>query len=249
MPNERALRVVDTRRRGSSWPFLVETGSGRFFTKLRGAGHGLSALVAEVIVGGLAELVGLRVPARALITIDEQVVCDDRDAELADLLRASRGLNLGFAWLEGARDFRPEDGGRVSVDEASQIVWLDGLVANPDRTARNPNLLWWRDQLWLIDHGSTLVFHHDWSAVTEDSPRRPLPALAAHVLADRAKRLADWDTILAEALDRDAIRAAVAAVPADFLAGLVTRPESVDRRREAYLAFLWKRLRAPRPFV
>jgi quercetin dioxygenase-like cupin family protein len=42
MPNERALRVVDTRRRGSSWPLLVETGSGRFFTKLRGAGHGLA---------------------------------------------------------------------------------------------------------------------------------------------------------------------------------------------------------------
>jgi hypothetical protein len=245
---------------------VIETEGGRFLTKLRGAGDGLFALVAELVVAALADAIGLRVPRRALVALDGGLACEDRDAELADLLRASSGWNLGFEWLEGARDFRAGDESRISADEASWIVWLDGLVMNPDRTARNPNLLFWRDRTWLIDHGSALVFHRDWRAVTEDSPRRPMsflrgpegprkakePERALHVLAERAEGIAAWDHVLAESLDRDALRAAVEVVPDDFLAPLL--PDGADagaiaRRREAYVAFLWKRLRPPRPFV
>ena len=51
----RARRVLATKRRGSSWPVVVETDDGRYLTKLSGAGHGVSALVAEVIVAAVAD--------------------------------------------------------------------------------------------------------------------------------------------------------------------------------------------------
>ena len=250
MKTYRATRLLSSdRKRGSSWPIVVETKAGRFFTKLRGAGQGTAALVAEVIVAEIAEAIGLRVPARSLIRIDGELEREDRDQELGDLLRASRGLNLGFHFLEGAADFRPEDRARVSSDEASMVVWLDWLVMNPDRTLRNPNMMFWKDELWLIDHGSALMFHHAWSAVREDSPRRNEFSPEAHVLRERATQLAEWDWLLAQRLDRDVIRAAVEAAPDDFLWPLLPQAASTTqlaRRREAYSAFLWKRLKPPR---
>ncbi len=246
----RARRVLAAKRRGSSWPVLVETNDGRFLAKLSGAGHGFSALVAEVIVAALAERVGLRVPRRVLLSLDPDVEREDRDAELAQLLDASSGPNLGFEWMEDARDLRREDVAHVGVDEASAVVWLDWLAMNPDRTWRSPNLLLRKGRLFLIDHGSALPFHHDWSAVTEESPRRPGFDLSSHVLATRATALEEWDSPLAETLDRESLRQAVDDVPQAFLEALVSPSVSaagLRRRREAYVAFLWKRLKAPRP--
>jgi hypothetical protein len=243
-------RVLATKPRGSSWPLLVDTDAGRSFAKLRGAGQGMAALVAEVVVAGLAEALGLRVPRRSLIVVDSATECEDRDPELLDLVAASHGANLGFEVLTGARDLRPEDVGAVSNDEASIVVWLDWLVMNPDRTLRNPNLLLVGDRLWLIDHGAALPFHHNWRAVAEDSPTRATFAFSSHVLCGRATELAGWDRVLTPKLDRDAIRAAVDAVPDEFLAPLLppAAPSTAfTRRREAYGAFLWKRLKAPRP--
>lgn len=247
-----ATRVLATRRRGSTWPVVVETDGGRFFTKLRGAGHGASALVAELIVGALADEIGLRVPARALVRIDAGTRSEDQDPELLELLARSRGLNLGFELLQGARDLQPADLQRVSADEASSVAWLDWLVLNPDRTWRSPNLMLRRSRLWLIDHGAALTFHHDWRAVTEDAPRRPMAGLAAHALFPRATTLAEWDELLAATLGRGALRAAVAAVPDDFLAPLLpaaATAATLARRREAYAAFLWKRLKPPRAIM
>ena len=248
-----ATRVLSSdRKRGSSWPIVVETNAGRFFTKLRGAAQAPAALVAEVIVAEIAEALGLRVPARSLILLDEEIEREDRHEELGDLLGASGGLNLGFDFLDRAVDFRPEDVARVSVDEASMIVWLDWFVMNPDRNLHNPNMMFWKDELWLIDHGSALMFHHAWSAVREDSPRRNRFSLEAHVLAERATHIMGWDPLLAERLDRDVIRAAVEAVPDEFLRPLLPQAASTDqlaRRREAYIAFLWKRLKPPRTFA
>jgi HipA-like protein len=252
MQTHQATNVLATRLSGSSWPLIVETSGGVFLTKLRGAGHGPSALVAEVIVARIADHIGLHVPRQSLIVVDEDVTCDDPDPELLDLLAASHGLNLGFELLEGASDFRPDDCGRVSGDDAATVAWLDWLVMNPDRTWRNPNLLMCEGALWLIDHGSALMFHHNWRAVTEESPRTFLRSLSSHPLATSAKEPAEWDALLSQALDRDAIRAAVSAVPDDFLFPLVPAPASasaVQRRREAYAAFLWKRLKPPRRFV
>ena len=243
-----ARRVLAGDRRGSSWPVRVETEAGVCFTKLRGAGHGLPALVAEIIVAGLAQAIDLRVPAMALIELEDGVETLDRHEELQDLLHASRGTNLGFQYLEGARDFRPADVEAVDTELASRIVWLDGLVQNPDRTPRNPNLLWCRGELWLIDHGASLGFHHDWAAVREPTIRRIHDPRAGHLLGARAGRLAELDERLTAALGRDVLRSVVASVPDEFLAPM-PGPDPVGRRREAYVAVLWKRLQPPRPFV
>jgi hypothetical protein len=209
-------------------------------------------LVSEILVAALAEAIGLRVPRRALIFIDAGLVSENRDPELLELLEASHGLNVGLEVLEGARDLRPEDVGSISNDDASIVMWLDWIVMNPDRTPGNPNILIRKNELWLIDHGAALVFHHNWSTVTEDSPCRPWFPPSLHALRHRAARLKEWDAVLSVALNNDLIKSAVQEVPDEFLRPLVplgARPDAVARRREAYSAFLWKRVKSPRQFT
>lgn len=250
LPIHSALRILKTERLGSSRPVLVETERGLYFTKLRGAAQGLAALVAEIIVAEIAERLDLKVPQRVLIDLRAETISEDKDAELADLLRASYGLNLGFEYMPRAANFRVEQIARISPDLASQILWLDALVMNPDRTPRNPNLMLRNDELWLIDHGACLGFHYRWRAVKEDSPRRSF-ALEPHLLHQRATRLAHWDERLSARLSRNVLRDALALVPDDFLQPLLSHAEAshLQRRREAYIAFLWKRLKPPRPFL
>jgi len=239
------VRVLSSARRGSSWPIEVGTEAGPYFLKLAGGGNGLAALVAEIIVAEIAEAIELRVPVRALVTLDADIESEDRDPELLDLLRASQGLNLGLETVAGARAIDAGDIPRVSSDEAARIVWLDWLVLNPDRTPSNPNLLIRRGQLWLIDHGAALVFHHNWPAVTEASPHQPWP-LRDHLLMPRANSLRDWDPVLSASVRRDIIDQAVSNVPDAFLHALAGQgAREVARRRAAYAAFLWKRLRSP----
>ena len=245
MQTYRARRVLRADRGGSSWPLLIDTDAGVFYTKLRGAAQAPASLVAEIIVGALADALGLCVPARVLIEIPDKLAVDDPHEELAQLIRYSVGLNLGFQYLSAVRPFYLVDAERVDSDLASRIVWLDRFVQNPDRRAKNPNLLWSHDQLWLIDHGASLGFHHDWSRVTEAAPRARGSPLDDHVLQSRATRLALVDEECAHRLDRDTLQSALDAVPDQFL------PSAVEgrRRRAAYVAFLWKRLKAPRPFI
>jgi hypothetical protein len=237
-----ARRVLSADLRGSSWPVLVETDDGQRFVKLRGAGQGVAPLVAEIIVGTLADTIGLRVPARLLVSIEPGIESDNRRDELRDLLDRSAGINLGFTYLDGARMFVPDDVGRVSTDDAAAILWLDALVMNPDRTARNPNMMWWRNQLWLIDHGAALGFQYAWGNVTEDAPLRPFVPTGPHVLQSRVSELDAWDEMLASRLTRETLAQAVAEVPDDFLGDIA------GRRRAAYVAYLWKRLKTPRRF-
>jgi HipA-like protein len=248
LPVYRAWRVLRADRRGSSWPVLVQTEAGVFHTKLRGAAQAPASLVAEIIVGGLADAIGLRVPARVLIEIAPELRSDDRNDELAQLLTASVGRNLGFQLLPEVTDFQPEDATRVPPDLGAAVLWLDGLVQNPDRTAANPNLLWSHGTLWLVDHGACLGFQHDWAAVTEDTPRVQGHFLERHVLRTYAPGLRGVDDSLAARLSRSVLEAAVDAVPEEYLAaggGSGARA----RRRARYAAFLWKRLKAPRPFL
>jgi hypothetical protein len=227
---------------------LIDTEAGVFYTKLRGAAQAPAALVSEIIVGALADALGLSVPARALIDIPPGLATDDRNDELAQLLRASGGRSLGFQHLGDARDFRAEDTERVDPELASTIFWLDALVMNPDRTSKNPNMLWSHGQLWLIDHGACLGFQHDWSAVTEQSPRAAGPALADHALASRLGQLPAVDERLTAILDRPRLEAAVDEVPGEYFLP-VAGADAVGRRRASFVAFLWKRLRPPRPFL
>jgi hypothetical protein len=245
-------RVLEAERRGSSWPVLVDTDAGVLFTKLRGAAQGPGALVAEVIVAELAASLGLRVPARTLVRFGPRMESLDQNDELADLLRASEGLNLGFAYLDGAASFTPTDVDRVHADEAAAIVWLDGLTSNPDRTARNPNLLWWHDELWLIDHGAALAFQYALPDVDASAPRRPYILREPHLLATRAGALADWDARLASRLTRQAIERAIAVIPDEFLTPLLgasAHDSGLAERRLSYIEYLEHRLDTPRPFL
>jgi hypothetical protein len=246
MQTYRARRVVRADRGGSSWPVLIDTERGVFYTKLRGAAQAPASLVAEIVVGRLADALSLSVPARVLIDVPADLQSDDPHEELAQLLRFSVGLNLGFAYLPDATDFHRADVPRVDPDLASKIAWLDGLVQNPDRTAKNPNLMWCRDRLWLIDHGASLGFHHRWSDVTEESPRTQAWSISHHVLRSQATKLAAIDTVLAGVLDRAVLESAVGAVPREYLS---VNGADTHRRRAAYVAFLWKRLKEPRPFL
>ena len=248
----RARRIVSSHKRGSSWPIVAETEEGRFLVKLRGAAQGTAALVAEVIVAELADALGLAVPRRALLHLDADVENADRDQELGDLLRASQGLNLGFRFLEGARLIGIEEAAATRDGLACPILWLDALVMNSDRTPANPNVLVGEGRSWLIDHGAALPFQYSWGTVTEDSPRSAAYPLDRHLFAARADRLAAWDERLAARITREELDAAITQVPDDFLIPLLGRSpdaERLRRRRGAYHAFLWKRLKTPRPFV
>lgn len=253
-----AQRVRSRIRRGSSSPVVVDTEGGAFLVKLRGAGQGPAALVAELIVGALADSLGLPVPERRIVELAKEVPSDDRNDELADLLGRSVGLNVGVRWMEGATDARPEELSAIEDDYAVRVLWLDAFTMNPDRTDANPNIMVWNKQPWLIDHGAALFFQHDWRRVTEQTPEEPWD-LSTHVFRSRLPKLGAWlGTHIVKTdsaalrrfapapklpLDQAAIRAAVATVPDELMTAVTGIPDAA-RGRALYEAFLWKRLRA-----
>lgn len=254
-------RVLAGPPRGSSRPVLVDTAAGKYLVKLRGAAQGPGALVAEIIVAALAEALDLRVPPRCLAVLEKDTPIDDRNDELADLLGASIGLNLAFPLLEGARDAGSADLAGFTAVERAALLWLDRLVLNPDRTERNPNILWHDGRPHPIDHGSALRFQYNWAKVTEATPREIGTTVAPHLFEEMARspEWAAWDASFAARLPRAVLEDAVDSVPDDFLAPLLApfpktapsapRGEAIRRRRAAYVAFLWKRLKPPRTFA
>src|SRR5689334_16189556 len=155
-------RYVTPLREGGSLPAIAEADDDFLYVlKFRGAGQGLKALIAELIGGEIARKLGFRVPELVFAQLDTAFGRTEPDEEIQDLLKASVGLNLAVHYLSGAITFDPVV---TSVDDktASQIVWMDALLTNVDRTARNTNMLVWHKELWLIDHGAALYFHHSW---------------------------------------------------------------------------------------
>ncbi len=216
-------------------PAVVENERGEaLVAKWRGAGQGAAALVAEVIVGELARSLGLPMPALSTLTLDAVIARNERHDEIRDLLVASEGLNLGMQFLRGALNYDPAARMPVSAELAARIVVFDAFVTNVDRTPRNPNLMWWQDGLWLIDHGAALYWHHGWDGVVA-RPDRAFPMIRDHVLLPLAQDVRARGEALLSGLSDDAIVAAVDAVPASWL------PEPVDARRAAYAAFLTRR--------
>ncbi|WP_255953901.1 HipA family kinase [Streptomyces odontomachi] len=235
LPEVTATRYVTPLREGGSLPGVVEADDLRTYVmKFSGAGQGRKTLVAEVISGRLAQLLGLRVPGLAVIRLDPVLGLGEPDPEVQALLRASGGLNAGLDFLSGALGF---DALAYTVDpvEAGRIVWFDALVGNVDRSWRNPNMLVWHGDLWLIDHGATLIFHHGWSAAPA-AVRRPYDA-SEHALAPFGPDVAAAAAELAPRVTHDLLAAAAADVPDVWLAdepGFAT-PDEV---REAYVATL-----------
>jgi hypothetical protein len=206
-------------REGGSLPGVVEAADGStWVVKFRGAGQGPRALVAELIVADLAEALGLSVPDRSLVMLDQAFGQGERDPEIQDVLAASRGVNVGLRYMDGAFNLDPVAvPGSTESDFATALVWLDALVMNPDRSARNPNIMFWEDRAWLIDHGAALYFHHDWARLTAARLTAPLPTIRDHVLLARAGDLQEADELLAGRVTPEVVRAAVDRLPEDLL--------------------------------
>ncbi len=241
------LRYVTPLREGGSLPALVEADDEFLYVlKFRGAGQGVKALIAELIAGEIARVLGLRVPEIVFVTLDPAFGRTEPDEEIQDLLRASAGLNLALHYLSGAITFDPLV---TTVDArlASLIVWLDCLVMNVDRTARNTNMLIWHRELWLIDHGAALYFHHT-GQPWQEYARRPFAPVKDHVLLPRASELNAVDVQCREVLTPTRIQAIVGLIPDDWLTD-ESSAESPDERRQVYAQFLETRLAASAVFV
>ncbi|MGA9857261.1 MAG: HipA family kinase [Solirubrobacteraceae bacterium] len=214
-----ATRYVTALREGGSLPGLVEADDdGLYVTKFRGAGQGLRALVAEVIIGELARAGGLLVPELVTVTIDPRLGAAEPDPEIQDLITASEGANLGVDFLPGALAYSPAGSWQPEPELAAEIVWLDALSTNVDRTPRNPNLLLWHERLWVIDHGAALYLQH--GGLDPDAHAlRPFPLIAEHVLLPRAGSIIDADRRMRERLAGETVQAAVGLVPKEWFAG------------------------------
>ena len=249
LPRHAASRYVQPLREGGSLPAVVEVEGGDLFVvKFRGAGQGARVLVAELIVGALAQRLGLRTPELAVIDISERFGRSEPDPEIQDLLRRSHGANVGMRFLEGAFNFEASAAGSlVSPELAAQVVWLDAFTTNPDRTHRNPNMMVWQQEAWLIDHGAALYAHHDWASVDEARTRTPFPLIRSHVLMPVAGDLAAADAASSARLSADAIGEIVDTVPdallMDVVAGTGDFP-SADAARARYARYLGERLAA-----
>src|ERR1700749_4034333 len=155
-------RYVTPLREGGSLPAIAEADDGFLYVlKFRGAGQGPRALIAELIGGEIARSLGVKIPEIVFANLDEAFGRTEPDEEIQDLLKASVGLNLALHYLSGSITFDPAVT-TVDAKFASQLVWLDSLLLNVDRTARNTNMLLWHKEVWLIDHGASLYFHHSW---------------------------------------------------------------------------------------
>jgi hypothetical protein len=235
-------RYVTPLREGGSLPGIVEADDlGTYVCKFRGAGQGLRVLVAEVVVGEIARRIGLRTPDLVALDLDPAIARYEADEEVQDLLNASAGLNLGVDFLPGSFGF---DGELPSgADEAARVIWLDAFCANVDRSWRNPNLLLWHGDLWVIDHGASLYFHHGWRGGVGDPTRFAAQAWDAgdHVLIAYADALPQVDAEVSGLLDEQVFREVLAQVPDEWLEP-VPGAETPEAVRAAYVAFLTTRL-------
>ena len=240
-------RYVTPLREGGSLPAIVEADDGFLYVlKFRGAGQGVKALIAELIGGELARALGLKVPEIVFAQVDAAFGRTEPDEEIQDLLKFSEGLNLALHYLSGSITFDPT----VTVIDptlASQIVWLDCLITNVDRTVRNTNMLTWHRELWLIDHGASLYFHHSWDNWEEQSGK-PFVQVKEHVLLPWASELDAADQRSRELLTPALVDKIISLIPADWLnhGNAMVDPEEA---RQVYRQFLNKRVATSEIFL
>jgi len=241
------IRYVTPLREGGSLPAIAEADDGFLYVlKFRGAGQGVKALVAELIGGEIARTLGIKMPELVFANLDEAFGRTEPDEEIQDLLKASVGLNLALHYLSGAITFDPTVN-KVPSKVASQIVWLDCLLTNVDRTARNTNMLIWHQELWLIDHGASLYFHHSWDN-WEEQAKRPFVHVKDHVLLPQASELEEVDAAFRSILTPEKIKAIVSVVPDTWLAS-GSEEETAEERRHVYAQFLTSRIATSEIFV
>lgn len=246
LPSVSVTRYATPLREGGSLPGIVEADDlGTYVCKFRGAGQGLRVLVAEVVVGELARRIGLRTPRLVALQLDPEIARYEADEEVQDLLNASAGLNLGVDFLPGA--FGYDSHTIAAPGLGAKVLWLDAFTANVDRSWRNPNLLVWHGEVWVIDHGASMYFHHGWGGGAlqkegaaqrfADQPWSP----DDHVFLSRVPELASADAEIAPLLDEQVFGEILAEVPDEWLEP-VPGAESADAVRAAYVEFLTARL-------
>jgi hypothetical protein len=239
-------RYVTPLREGGSLPAIIEADDQFLYVlKFRGAGQGTRALIAEFIGCELARALGFKVPELVFASLDSSFGRIEGDEEIQDLLKASVGLNLGIHFLSGAITFDPVTS-KVDSLTASKIVWLDSLLMNVDRTGRNTNMLMWHKELWLIDHGAALYFHHSWSDWNNGA--KPFPKIKDHVLLPFASKITVADTEYRMVLSAHVIREIVSSIPEEWLDN-GSPFENNEDHRNAYMEFLLSRISQSELFV
>jgi len=218
-------RYLQPLREGGSLPALAEADDDfKYVLKFKGNGHGVKSLIAELIGGELARVLGLKLPELVFANLNEAFGRTEADEEIQDLLKASQGLNLAMHFLSGAINFDPIVA-HPDSKLASQIVWLDSFITNIDRTAKNTNMLVWHKELWLIDHGSCLNFQYTWID-WQTKAKSPFAYIKEHVLLNKATQK---------------LRAIVNLIPDEWL-HWEDSEESPEALRDVYFQFLSIRL-------
>jgi hypothetical protein len=240
-------RYISPLREGGSLPALAEADDDfKYVLKFRGAGHGVKALIAELIGGEIARVLNLKMPELVFANLDEAFGRTEGDEEIQDLLQGSQGLNLALHFLSGAITFDPVVT-KLPADLASKIVWLDAFITNVDRTFRNTNMLIWHKELWLIDHGASLYFHHSWNT-WETHAKSPFALIKDHVLLPQATELVATDLAFRKLLTKEILQDIVNYIPEDWLHWEDTE-QTPDEIREVYFQFLWTRLNHSEIFI
>ncbi len=237
----KTTRYVTPLREGGSLPAIIEADDdGLYVLKFRGAGQGAKALIAELLGGEIARVLGLKVPEIVFVELDATMARTEPDPEIQDLIKASDGTNLALDYLPGSIMFDALIE-KPSSDLASKIVWFDALTANVDRTARNANMLLWHKELWLIDHGAAFFYQHNWEKFLENATN-PFRQIKDHILLPFADDIEQADAESSAKLTPEILSEVVALVPDEWL-------ENPTEQRKVYLEFLTNRLREPREFT
>jgi hypothetical protein len=240
-------RYITPLREGGSLPALAEADDDfKYVLKFRGAGHGVKALIAEFLGGQIARYLGLPVPELVFANLDEAFGRTEADEEIQDLLKFSQGLNLGLHYLSGSITY---DASTNDCDAvlASKIVWLDAFIINVDRTFKNTNLLIWKKELWLIDHGAAFYFHHSWDN-WETTAKTPFALIKDHVLLPKASKLEEVNSEFTSKLNDTILKEIVNQIPEDWLnwENQTITPEEI---KTVYFKFLSIRLTNANSFL
>jgi hypothetical protein len=241
------IRYIAPLREGGSLPALVEADDDfKYVLKFKGAGHREKALIAELIGGEIARALGLQIPELVFAFLDESFGRTEGDEEIQDLLKASQGLNLALHFLSGSITYDPSV---TTVDSllASKIVWLDAFITNVDRTFKNTNMLIWNKELWLIDHGACLYFHHSWSN-WETAAKNSFLFIKDHVLLPQATKIEQVDAECKKILSENVLQSIVNLIPDEWLNWDGTN-ESPEQIKETYFKFLKTRLQYSTVFI
>ncbi|MCD0466490.1 HipA family kinase [Flavobacterium sp. ENC] len=240
-------RYITPLREGGSLPALAEADDDfKYVLKFKGAGHGVKALIAELVGGQIAKALKLQLPELVFANLDEAFGRTEADEEIQDLLQGSQGLNLALHFLSGAITFDPVVT-TADAKLASQIVWLDAYITNVDRTFKNTNMLIWHKELWLIDHGACLYFHHSWNN-WEQHAKSPFALIKDHVLLPQASLLKEVDAEYKALLTPEILEEITNTIPLEWLQWEDT-DETPEALRNVYLQFLLTRLNHSEIFV